>query len=193
MAHQNREFELRGLNHLALVCSDMKRTVEFYTQVLGMPLVKTVELPGGGGQHFFFDAGGGQSLAFFWFPSAPKAAPGVASPRECVGLGADPAGPGDFVTAHASMNHVAFDVPREKLEEYRARLEAKGVRCSAVYDHDDSPIGMGPRGDDTTWIRSVYFMDPDGIMLEFASWTRAIGQEGDVRHEPKTAADAAGS
>src|ERR1043166_293951 len=144
MAHTNREFELRGLNHLALVCADMKRTVDFYTQVLGMPLLKTVELPGGGGQHFFFDAGNGQSLAFFWFPNAPKAAPGIASPREVVGLGRDAAGMADFTPAHASMTHVAFDVPREKLEEYRAKLEAKGVACSIIFDHDDSPIGMGP-------------------------------------------------
>ena len=65
--------KVRGLNHLALVCSDMARTVDFYTNVLGFPLVKTVELPGGRGQHFFFDIGNGngQTLAFFWFPDGP--------------------------------------------------------------------------------------------------------------------------
>ena len=42
-------FELRGINHLALVCRDMERTVDFYTNVLGMPLVKTIELPAGHG------------------------------------------------------------------------------------------------------------------------------------------------
>ena len=65
-------FEFRGINHLALVCSDMARTVDFYTNVLGMPLVKTIELPAGMGQHFFFDCGGGDALAFFWFPDAPR-------------------------------------------------------------------------------------------------------------------------
>ena len=86
-------------------------------------------------------------------------------------------------------DHVAFDVPRERIEEYRQKLVAKGVPCSIIFDHDDSPAGMGPKGDETTWIRSIYFMDPDGIMLEFACWTREIGQEGDVRHAPKTRAD----
>jgi catechol 2,3-dioxygenase-like lactoylglutathione lyase family enzyme len=38
-------FDYRGINHLALVCRDMERTVHFYTTVLGMPLVKTIELP----------------------------------------------------------------------------------------------------------------------------------------------------
>ena len=35
--------ELRGVNHLALVCRDMERTVDFYTNVFGMPLVKTID------------------------------------------------------------------------------------------------------------------------------------------------------
>ena len=29
MTRKNTEFELRGVNHLALVCSDMGRTVDF--------------------------------------------------------------------------------------------------------------------------------------------------------------------
>ena len=32
----NSEFELGGINHVALVCSDMERTVDFYSRVLGM-------------------------------------------------------------------------------------------------------------------------------------------------------------
>ena len=55
----NEKFELRGVNHIALVSSDMARTVRFYRDVLGMPLVKTIELPNGLGQHFFFDIGNG--------------------------------------------------------------------------------------------------------------------------------------
>ena len=112
---ENNKFELRGVNHLALVCKDMKRTVEFYSGVLGMPLIKTIDLPGGRGQHFFFDIGKGDSLAFFWFPNAPEAQPGVTNPAAV-------AGGGSIVSAHASMNHVAFDVPLERIEEYRQRL-----------------------------------------------------------------------
>src|SRR5678816_4940481 len=76
----NKEFDIRGVNHLALVCKDMAKTVEFYRDVLGMPLTKTIDLPGGMGQHFFFDIGNGDSLAFFWFPNAPAAVPGISAP-----------------------------------------------------------------------------------------------------------------
>jgi catechol 2,3-dioxygenase-like lactoylglutathione lyase family enzyme len=175
----NSDFEFRGINHLALVCSDMERTVEFYQGVLGMPLTKTIELPGGMGQHFFFDIGNGDSLAFFWFPTAPAAAPGIASPAHAPGEG-------ELTTAVASMNHVAFDVPLEKMDEYRARLVEKGVQCSDVVNHDDSVRGVSKDLNDGVFVRSIYFFDPDGILLEFASWTRAMRPD-DVRHAPARA------
>ena len=58
-------FEYRGIHHLALVTSDMQRTVDFYTNVLGMKVVKVFDLAQGYGQHFFFDVGNGNLLAFF--------------------------------------------------------------------------------------------------------------------------------
>jgi hypothetical protein len=38
------------------------------------------------------------------------------------------------------------------------------------------------------YIRSVYFMDPDGILLEFACWLREFRPD-DVAHEPARAQD----
>jgi catechol 2,3-dioxygenase-like lactoylglutathione lyase family enzyme len=178
MARDNTEFRLGGINHLALVCTDMAKTVDFYSNVLGMPLTKTIDLPGGG-QHFFFDIGNGDSLAFFWFPDAPDAAPGIASPAALPGKGS-------ITSAIGSMNHVAFDVPIDAIEGYVERLRAKGIECSDVVNHDDSEYGVSREMHDGVFVRSIYFADPDGIMLEFAAWTRAL-TPADVRHEPATA------
>lgn len=174
----------KGINHLALVCRDMAETVEFYTQALGMPLVKTVELPGGG-QHFFFDCGGGALLAFFWWPNAPAAAPGIASVAEF------PARP---MTAVGSMNHVAFDMDEDELDASVARLQAAGVQVSVpvVVNHDDSPMGVAAEMHEGVWIRSVYFRDPNGVMLEFASTLRGFRPD-DVRHAPARAVEAVGA
>ncbi len=171
-------FEYRGINHLALVSSDMARTVEFYEGVLGMPLVKTIELPVGMGQHFFFDCGGGDLLAFFWFPGAPAGVPGVSAPAARPDTG-------DLVSAIGSMNHVAFAVPAEKIEEYRQRLLDAGIPCSEVANHDNSEWGISKEMHDGVYIRSIYFQDPDGILLEFASSLLPFGPE-DVRHAPAT-------
>lgn len=162
----NKEFELRGVNHLALVCKDMARTVAFYRDVMGMPLTKTINMPGGG-QHFFFDIGNGDSLAFFWFPEATEAAPGQASPRRLPSRG-------DFRSAHGSMNHIAFDVPAERFDEYHQRLIAKGIDVTPIINHDNSPNGVAETVTDDVFVRSMYFFDPDGVCLEFAAWTRAL-------------------
>ncbi len=176
-------FELSGINHLALVCRDMARTVEFYSGVLGMPLVKTIELPLDMGQHFFFDCGGGDCLAFFWFPDAPEPAPGISAPK------ARP-DQGELTSAIGSMNHVAFNVPPERIDGYRDRLLAAGVDCTEVANHDDSEYGLSKKMHPGVFVRSIYFQDPDGILLEFAAWTRELGPD-DVRHEPATGARAA--
>lgn len=170
--------EFRGINHLALVCSDMARTVEFYTGILGMELTKTIELPGGLGQHFFFDCGGGDHLAFFWFPDAPEAVPGISAPKTRPDQGS-------FHSAIGSMNHVAFNVPLEKIDEYRQRLVDAGIDCTEVANHDDSEFGIADTNHEGVFVRSVYFQDPDGVLLEFAAWTRPLGPD-DVRHEPQT-------
>ncbi len=172
---------LRGVNHLALVSRDMARTVAFYTEVLDMPLIKTIELPFGLGQHFFFDCGGGDALAFFWFPDAPEPVPGISAP-------AGRPDQASLTSAIGSMNHVAFDVAPDKIEEYRDRLCAAGVECSAIANHDDSELGISDEFHDGVFVRSVYFRDPDGILLELAAWTRPFGPD-DVSHTPKTASD----
>ena len=174
-------FELRGINHLALVCRDMARTVDFYTNVLGMPLVKTIELPVGMGQHFFFDCGGGDALAFFWFPDAPDGVPGVSAPRGRPDQGS-------LTSAIGSMNHVAFAVPPDKIDEYRDRLRAAGIECTDVANHDDSEFGIAADVHPGVFVRSVYFQDPDGILLEFACWTRTLRPD-DVSHLPARTVD----
>jgi catechol 2,3-dioxygenase-like lactoylglutathione lyase family enzyme len=175
---KNTEFEFRGVNHVALVCKDMARTVDFYTNVLGMPLTKTLEIPGGA-QHFFFDCGNGDCVAFFWFPGAPEAAPGIAGAAQLPGGG-------DIVSAHGSMNHLAFDVPPEKFDAYVDRLREKGIQVAGPINHDDSESTIAEELHDGVFVRSAYFRDPDGILLEIATWTRELGPD-DVSHAPANA------
>jgi catechol 2,3-dioxygenase-like lactoylglutathione lyase family enzyme len=172
----NSKFEIRGVNHIALVSSDMARTVRFYRDVLGMALVKTIDMPGGA-QHFFFDIGNDDCLAFFWFPKAQPAQPGISNAPSLPDQG-------DITTAHGSLNHLAFDVPLERFEEYRQRLIDAGIEVSMILDHDDSKYQLARQLHPGVFIRSFYFRDPDGILLEFASWTRQMGQPEDLTVAP---------
>jgi len=160
-------FQINGVHHLALVCADMERTVEFYTRILGMRLTKGFDLEGYG-QHFFFDMGNGSELAFFWFNDAADAQPGIASAGNIVGR----AGP-TISSAHGSMNHLAFNVDKDDIAEYRERLISKGVDCSPLVNHNDVVTGEESRtaktASEKTWLQSFYFFDPDGVMLEFCA------------------------
>ena len=161
-------FEFNGINHLALVCKDMDVTVDFYTNTLGMKLTKTIELAGGTGKHYFFDAGGGDSIDFFWFPNGPDSV----NDTELRRISAVP----------GTMNHVAFDVAPDKIDAYRELLVAKGVEVTEVVNHDDSESGASEAINESTFVRSLYFKDPDGTQLEFAAWARSLTDQ-DVEYE----------
>jgi catechol 2,3-dioxygenase-like lactoylglutathione lyase family enzyme len=177
----NTEFALGGINHVALVCSDMARTVDFYSGVLGMPLIKAIDLPGGMGQHFFFDAGNGDCVAFFWFTDAPDRVPGISAPIALPGLG-------EITSAVSTMNHLAFHVPPEKFDEYREKLKAKGIRVGPVLNHDESEWQASPTVHPGVYVRSFYFQDPDGITLEFACWIKDF-DPAEAKVAPRTSAD----
>ncbi len=161
----NREFELRGINHLALVCHDMQRTIAFYGDVLGMPLVEDMELPDGTGRHFVFDIGAGALLAFFWFDNKHRGAPVALTARRHV---RDKTNRLALSAADSSICHVAFDVPVEKIDDYLERLQARGVRATVV-NYDNSPDQCSETVTENTLGRSIYFTDPDGLVLEFAT------------------------
>ena len=128
----------RGIHHLALNTDDMKATVDFYTRVLGMPLVHALRVPPGVGvgpgnrgnppfenlRHYFFDAGGDTLVAFFEMPKGAKSA-------------------GDR-DALAAMQHVLHQ-----------RLKDEGIALIG-------PVNVGAQ----TW--SLYFFDPNGIRLELS-------------------------
>jgi len=50
-----------------------------------------------------------------------------------------------------------------------------------------SPAQVAAKLHPGVYVRSFYFTDPDGIVLEFACWTKEFGSE--PMAAPKTAAD----
>jgi hypothetical protein len=68
-ADQRPPSSARGLHHAAVMCADVERTIRFYQDVLEFPLTDIFENRDyKGSNHFFFDIGNGNLLAFFDFP-----------------------------------------------------------------------------------------------------------------------------
>eukprot|EP01062_Namystynia_karyoxenos_P015446 TRINITY_DN155_c0_g3_i1.p1 TRINITY_DN155_c0_g3~~TRINITY_DN155_c0_g3_i1.p1 ORF type:complete len:247 (+),score=63.48 TRINITY_DN155_c0_g3_i1:88-828(+) len=170
--------QLEGVSHLALVCSDMRRTCDFWTEKVGLRLAKTINFPDGG-QHFFFDSGRGSMLAYFWFPKQVPRAPGVSSPDPATMM------KGDFTTANGSVNHIAFNVSAEKIREYRSRLQQKGVRVTSLIEHCNNEADKK----DVEFL-SFYFWGPDGEWVEFTTQGRPFLPHTDVLHLPHTESQA---
>ena len=193
------KFEVRGINHLALVVRDMKETMHFYTEVLGCPLLRYDDLADGG-QQAFFGISDESLISVVWYPETPEGEPGVVY-REFGGVDEKtgqhkPAPAGTKQSAAGSMHHLAFDVPQGKQDEYKERLRAAGVPCTEVNHH--IAYGNGKQAYHPTvlpndaeaideFVNSIYFPDPDGRTFEFAAWTRPLVPD-DVTHTPARAA-----
>src|SRR5258708_40040488 len=105
----------RGINHLALVTTDMDATVRFYAGVLGAKLVATLGTPAF--RHYFFKIGEGNTIAFFEYADAdvtPFAKPaGVPDPRA------------------VQFDHISLNLPDEEaLLDLRGRLKAAGCEVT---------------------------------------------------------------
>jgi glyoxalase family protein len=126
-----------GLHHITLVCSNAQRTVDFYTQVLGLRLVKqTVNFDDPGSYHLYFGNETGQpgtAITFFEWSSAPKGYWGIGG------------------THHFALNVNNFD----GLLMWKRRLTDLGIEI-------DGPL-------DRHYFKSIYFRDPDGVIIEIAT------------------------
>ena len=62
----------RGINHLAMVTNDMEKTVRFYREVMGCPLVAAIGGNPNGlrARHYFFETGANSTIAFFEWEGA---------------------------------------------------------------------------------------------------------------------------
>ena len=72
---------IQGLHHITLVCANAQQTVDFYTGVLGLRLVKqTVNFDDPSSYHLYFgnEVGSpGSAVTFFEWPQAPQGQPGI--------------------------------------------------------------------------------------------------------------------
>jgi len=97
----------RGIHHIALISSDVERTIRFYQEILEFPLTEIVENRDyKGSTHFFFDVGHGNLLAFFDFPGLDL---------------------GPYAEVLGGLHHLAISVPPESWRHLRDKLDAAAV------------------------------------------------------------------
>ena len=136
-ADQRPSSSARGVHHLALLSSDVERTIIFYQDVLEFPLTDLFENRDyQGSTHFFFDIGHGNLLAFFDLP------------------GLDLCG---YAEVLGGLHHLAISVEPERWEYLKAKLEAAGIATQQA--SGSSLYFQGPDGE-----RLELIKDPLGEM-----------------------------
>ena len=97
----------RGVHHVALLSSDVERTIRFYQDVLEFPLTEIFENRDyRGSNHFFFDIGHGNLLAFFDFPGLDL---------------------GPYAEVLGGLHHIAISMDPAQWERIKSKLDSAGI------------------------------------------------------------------
>lgn len=134
----------RGVNHLALSTTDMKRQLTFWCDALGLPLKALYWMHGvEGAYHGFVELAPDSYVAFVQHPDNAKDVEFGVSHAD---------GPGGEIRG-GTMQHVAFHVDTlADVLVMRDRLRSKGIQVVGPIDHG--------------FIQSIYFEGPEGLNLE---------------------------
>ena len=131
------ESTARGIHHTALLSSNVRRTIEFYQGVLEFPLTEIFENRDyAGSNHFFFDVGAGNLLAFFDMPGLDL---------------------GPYAEVLGGLHHIAISITQEKWDYLRAKLDEAEVPYQV--ESGTSIYFKGPDGE-----RLELLADPLGEM-----------------------------
>ncbi len=130
---------IKGLHHNAYRCRDSEQTRAFYEDFLGLPLAGTLEIG---------ETKSGRKTAtlhtFYRMDDGSYLAFFEA-----------PDMPFEFKNQHDFDLHIALEVEPPVLEEMMAHGKAAGMDTRGIADHD--------------FIRSIYFRDPNGYVIELTA------------------------
>lgn len=148
--------KINGIHHIAVMSGDIKKHIEFFSDVMGCKLSAIFDMHGvPGAFHAFMHM---NDRSYFSIVQTPETGD---IPIE---LGKTHAGTGATPSAPGTMQHLAFNVDSEAdLLNMRDRIRKKGVNVIGPIDH-----GL---------CKSIYFAGPDQLTLEVACSEAEIDQE----------------
>ena len=101
--------KIRGLHHVAVICSDYETSKRFYTEVLGLEILAETHRPERDSYKLDLRVPGGMQIELFSFPQPPAR---TSHPEAC------------------GLRHLAFAVA--SVEEEASNLTTKGVAVEEI-------------------------------------------------------------
>jgi catechol 2,3-dioxygenase-like lactoylglutathione lyase family enzyme len=130
---------IRKMHHAAFRCSDSERTRQFYEGFLGLPLTAALDLEQ--------TATGRKTSVLHTFYRLADGS--------CLAFFEVPDSPFDFKAQHDFDLHIALEVDEPHLEAMMAKGRSAGIETRGISQHG--------------FIRSGYFRDPDGYVVELTT------------------------
>lgn len=101
--------QLNKVDHIAIICSDYERSRFFYTEILGMKILREIYREDRSSWKCDLEVGGKYQIELFSFPDPPKR---TSRPEAC------------------GLRHLAFEV--DNLDEVVAELRTRGIVAEPV-------------------------------------------------------------
>jgi catechol 2,3-dioxygenase-like lactoylglutathione lyase family enzyme len=130
---------VKGLHHSAYRCRDTEETRSFYEDFLGLPLTDAVEIRQ--------TKSGRQTDVLHTFFRMDDGS--------CLAFFEAPGMAFDFKTQHDFDLHIALEVEPAALEQMFRKGQRQGIETRGISDHGS--------------IRSIYFRDPNGYVIELTA------------------------
>jgi len=134
---------IKGLHHNAYRCRDSEETRRFYEDFLGLPLAHTLKIEE---TMTGRKTGAGVLHTFYRLDDG-----------SCLAFFEAPDMPFEFKDQHDFDLHIALEVEPDALDRMFAKGKAEGREVRGVSDHK--------------FIRSIYFRDPNGYIVELTADT----------------------
>lgn len=154
------EYRVKGIHHVTAIAGNAKRNLDFYTQVLGLRLVKkTVNFDDPGTYHFYFgneEGAPGTILTFFPWEGVVTGKRGAGQVTETAF--SVPSGALDFWVRRFQKHNVTYNNPAKRLnEEYLTFIDPDGLKMELVASDKDPRKPYAEGGIDEQYaIRGLY-------------------------------------
>lgn len=150
---------IRAVDHINIVVADLERSVRFYTEVLGFTKTKEAYLEGEWIERIVGLSGVKARAAFV---VAPAGEPRIE--LLCYFTPAGAAYPDNSRANTLGLRHIALRV--DDMKAMVAKLRADGVTVFGDPVRVPAGVVQHDAGEKTL----VYFLDPDGVILELAEY-----------------------
>jgi glyoxylase I family protein len=144
------EIPMLGMSHIAMCVRNLERSLEFYRDLLGLRVVKDAlqNTTTGGLPHLYRDRHAQRRVVHLQGPGMPVL---VMTEHPGDTIGGEP-----IMLDQVGISHLSFTVA--DVEALTERLLARGAETCGPADAFKDAQGR---------IRTVFFRDPDGILVQF--------------------------